>query len=135
MAFGHFEKGADEPVAEINMIPLVDVMLVLLVIFIITAPVITHAVKIDLPQASSQPNLPDPETITVAIDAAGQVYWNDAPVDESALQHHLTGAARTEALIQVRADAATPYEAVARVMAQANRAGVTRLGFVTAPAD
>lgn len=132
MAFGHFEKGGDEPVSEINMIPLVDVMLVLLVIFIITAPVMTHAVKLDLPKASSQPNQIDPQTVTVSIDRDGRIYWDDQPVDESVLPSRLAAVA-ADTVVQVRADAATPYRVVARVMAEANRAGITRLGLVTEP--
>ncbi|MFA7097695.1 MAG: biopolymer transporter ExbD [Gammaproteobacteria bacterium] len=132
MAFGHFEKGGDEPVSEINMIPLVDVMLVLLVIFIITAPVMTHAVKLDLPKASSQPNQVDPETVTVSIDRDGHLYWDDQPVDENVLPTRLAAVA-ANTVVQVRADAATPYRVVARVMAEANRAGITRLGLVTEP--
>ena len=77
MAFGNFErKGGSAPMAEINMIPLIDVMLVLLVIFIITAPLLTHAVKIDLPKANSAPNLTKPDHIAVSIDGAGTVFWN-----------------------------------------------------------
>lgn len=132
MAFGHFDKHSDEPVAEINMIPLVDVMLVLLVIFIITAPVLTHAVKIDLPKASSRPNLVEPETVTVAIDGDGRLYWNDAPVEEQDLNTHFTSI-DTDTVVQVRADAVTPYKIIAHVMSEANRSGVTRLGFVTEP--
>ena len=77
MAFGGFNRGSEgAPMAEINMIPLIDVMLVLLVIFIITAPLLTHAVKVDLPKASSQPNLTKPDNVQLAIDAEGRVYWN-----------------------------------------------------------
>ncbi|MGE0079923.1 MAG: ExbD/TolR family protein [Thiohalomonadaceae bacterium] len=132
MAFGHFDKHGDEPVAEINMIPLVDVMLVLLVIFIITAPVLTHAVKIDLPKASSRPNLVEPETVSVAIDGEGRLYWNDAPVEEQDLGKRFTSVG-ADTVVQIRADAVTPYRIIARVMSEANRAGVTRLGLVTEP--
>src|SRR5690606_6290304 len=82
MAFGGFNRSANTtPMAEINMIPLIDVMLVLLVIFIITAPLLTHAVKVDLPKASSEVNQTKPENVQVAIDAAGVVYWNGEVLD------------------------------------------------------
>src|SRR3954453_20960469 len=93
MAFGGFRQGAaPTPLAEINMIPLIDVMLVLLVIFIITAPLLTHAVKLDLPQASSRPNFTKPEHIGVAIDGAGALYWNGERIDRRALRERLTTA-------------------------------------------
>jgi biopolymer transport protein ExbD len=132
MSIGHFDKHADEPVAEINMIPLVDVMLVLLVIFIITAPVLTHAVKIDLPKASSRPNTVDPETVTVTIDRDGRLYWNDEPAQVEAMKTRF-GALPGDTVVQVRADAATPYEVIARVLSTATHAGVSRLGLVTDP--
>ena len=82
MAFGSLSgQRAAQPVAEINMIPLIDVMLVLLVIFIVTAPLLTHAVKIDLPKASSQVNVPKRENVHLSIDAAGTVYWNGERVE------------------------------------------------------
>src|SRR5258705_8096367 len=90
MAFGGFSKGGDSvPMAEINMVPLIDVMLVLLVIFIITAPLLTHAVKLDLPTATSQVNQVKPENVQIAIDAAGQLFWNGEPVERAALQTRL----------------------------------------------
>jgi biopolymer transport protein ExbD len=86
MAFGAFSKGGTAaPMAEINMIPLIDVMLVLLVIFIITAPLLTHAVKIDLPKAASHANLTRPEHIALSIDGAGQLFWNGERIDHALL--------------------------------------------------
>ena len=91
---GLFSSGGHtSPMSEINTTPLVDVMLVLLVIFIITAPLLTHAVKIDLPQASSQPLPEKPEVIDIAIDGSGQMYWNDAPMAENELAAKLQASA------------------------------------------
>ncbi|MES2181706.1 MAG: biopolymer transporter ExbD [Pseudomonadota bacterium] len=123
------------PMSEINTTPLVDVMLVLLVIFIITAPLLTHAVKIDLPQASSQP-LPDkPEVISVAIDGAGQMYWNDVPMVQGELKVKLQQVAdkKPQPELQIRADKETRYQILAEVMANAQNAGVTKLGFISTP--
>ncbi|MFA7350929.1 MAG: biopolymer transporter ExbD [Methylotenera sp.] len=123
------------PMSEINTTPLVDVMLVLLVIFIITAPLLTHAVKIDLPKASSQ-LLPDkPEVITVSIDAAGKMYWNDVPMVSSELKQKLGQIAMQEPQpeLNIRADKETRYQVLAEVMADAQNVGVSKLGFVSEP--
>lgn len=135
MAFGGFEQSSDAPMAEINVIPLVDIMLVLLVIFIITAPVLTHAVKVDLPQASSTRNDETPETVTVAVDGEGRLYWNDTPVSEDELPARLRQAAVAdpELELHLRADRLTPYEVLARLMATAQGNGVSRIGFVSEP--
>jgi biopolymer transport protein ExbD len=136
MAFGGLTHDAgDGDNAEINMIPLIDVMLVLLVIFIITAPLMTHAVKVDLPQASSQPNDIKPETINLSIQADGSVFWNAEAVDASAWQARMDRAAQQtpQPEIHIRADGELAYKHVARIMADAARAGLTKLGFVTEP--
>lgn len=136
MAFGGFQRGGEPaPMAEINMIPLIDVMLVLLVIFIITAPLLTHAVKVDLPRASSQPNLTLPEHIAISINAAGAVYWSGERVDRAELRQRLAAASQREPKpdIHLRADKATPYQALAEVMADAAKAGMNRIGFVSDP--
>ena len=138
MAFGSFYRsGGSAPMAEINMIPLIDVMLVLLVIFIITAPLLTHAVKIDLPKASSQPNLTKPEHIQISIDAASALFWNGEKLDRSALRTRLATASqqKPQPELHLRADKTTPYQAVAEVMADAAKAGMTRIGFVSNPDD
>jgi biopolymer transport protein ExbD len=138
MAFGGLLNDAgDGDNAEINMIPLIDVMLVLLVIFIVTAPLMTHAVKVDLPQATSQPNEAKPETITLSIQADGSVYWNADPVDAAAWEARMDAAARQmpQPEIHIRADGKLAYKHVAQIMADAARAGLTRLGFVTQPRD
>lgn len=135
MSFGSVDSQSGRPMAEINTTPLVDVMLVLLIIFIITAPLLTHAVRIDLPEAASEPNPEKPETVTLAIDAEGKLYWNDALLAETALPARLEEAAgRTpQPELHLRADKTTIYQRVAEVMSAAQRAGITKLGFVTEP--
>lgn len=135
MAFGGFNQDTGGDMAEINVIPLVDIMLVLLVIFIITAPVITHAVKVDLPRVSHQPQETPPETVTLSMDADGALYWNRDPLDAASLEARLDQAVmeHPEMELHLRADQRTPYERLARVLTQARAAGVTRIGFITEP--
>ena len=136
MAFGSFENnGASQPLAEINTTPLVDVMLVLLVIFIITAPLFHEAVPIDLPRAAANRLDDKPQVLAVAIDAAGQVYLNGAPIDAATLASHLRAAVADGSTgeLQLRADRGTRYERVAEILADAQRAGLTRIAFVTDP--
>lgn len=136
MAFASFSDGDDAgDLAEINMIPLIDVMLVLLVIFIVAAPLLTHAVKVDLPKASSAPNLTRPEHIQLAIDAESRLWWNGTTVDAAALAERLRAAAAQtpQPELHLRAEAASRYEKVAQVMSEAARHGLTRIGFVTDP--
>ena len=136
MAFGGLTNDSgDGDNAEINMIPLIDVMLVLLVIFIITAPLMTHAVKVDLPQASSQPNEVKPETINLSIKADGSVYWNTEAVNAAAWQARMDAAAQRspQPEIHLRADGELAYKHVAQIMADAAKAGLGKLGFVTDP--
>lgn len=137
MAFGGFEQESGQPMSEINTTPLVDVMLVLLVIFMVTAPLFTHAVKIDLPQAQSQLNAEKPETIALAIDAAGKVYWNNEPVAEESLYGRFERAATAtpQPELHLRADRDTRYHVIARIMADAQRAGLKKIGFVTDPSE
>jgi biopolymer transport protein ExbD len=138
MAFGNFSGNqAGQPVAEINMIPLIDVMLVLLVIFIITAPLLTHAVKIDLPRAANELNVVKRENIQLSIDAAGTVYWNGEALDEGAWRARMAEAARIEPQpeVHIRADGELAYKRVVTVMSDAARAGLTRIGFITDPRD
>jgi biopolymer transport protein ExbD len=136
MAFGGFDKGgAPAPMAEINMIPLIDVMLVLLVIFIITAPLLTHAVKVDLPKASSQVNQTKPDNVQLAIDRDGVVYWNGEPVGMAEWRARMQAAAKVEPQpeIHLRADGEVAYRRVAGVLSDAAKAGLARIGFVTDP--
>jgi biopolymer transport protein ExbD len=123
--------------AEINMIPLIDVMLVLLVIFIITAPLLTHAVKVDLPKASSQANPTQPDNVQLAIDEGGVVYWNGEVVDRSGWRSRMDASAaiRPQPEVHIRADGGVAYRRVAEVMADASRAGLARIGFISAPED
>lgn len=137
MAFGGFGSGGgQQPLAEINMIPLIDVMLVLLVIFIVTAPLLTHAVKIELPHASSAPAVTKPENIQLAINAQGRVFWNSQAVSETDWRTRMSEAAarQPQPELQLRADGAVAYRHVASLMSDAARAGLTKIGFVTDPA-
>jgi biopolymer transport protein ExbD len=136
MAFGGFNKGGDgAPMAEINMIPLIDVMLVLLVIFMVTAPLLTHAVKIDLPKAASSANLTQPDHVSLAIDAAGRIFWNGEPIAKAELQSRLDEAAKRQPQpeLHLRADRVTQYQTIAEVMAAAAKSGLVRIGFVSDP--
>ncbi|VXC40668.1 Biopolymer transport protein exbD1 [Burkholderia sp. 8Y] len=136
MAFGGLDnKPNGQPMADINMTPLIDVMLVLLVIFIITAPLFTHAVRLDLPKVSSQPARETPQTITLSIDDAGKLYWNDAPISAGEMRARFAaaGKAAEKPELHLRASSATRYEIVAQVMGAAQQAGIERIGFVTQP--
>ncbi|WP_322521834.1 biopolymer transporter ExbD [Guyparkeria halophila] len=134
MAFGRLDDH-DEPMAEMNVIPLVDVMLVLLVVFIVAAPVITHSVTLDLPKASSERQAEDPESVTLSLDDQGQLYLDDKPVSEQRLESVLVQARRDndELVVYLRADQSVPYRLVARAMATVKTAGIERLGFVSEP--
>ena len=136
MAFASLDAGDDNmPLAEINMVPLIDVMLVLLIIFIVTAPLLTHAVKVDLPKAASAPNVVKSEHVQLTIDAAGRVLWNGEIVDGAQLAQRLAaaGARPTPPELHIRAERSTPYEKIAQVMSAAARNGVSKIGFVTDP--
>ena len=138
MAFGSFDnKGAGHTVSEINMVPLIDVMLVLLVIFIITAPLLSHSIKINVPQASSKPVEQEPKTIDLAVDAQGQLFWNEQPVlaEQLAQKFALEAALDPQPELRIRADLNTRYEVLAQVMSGAKQAGLKRLGFITRPAE
>jgi biopolymer transport protein ExbD len=137
MSFGSLEGGEDNaPLAEINMVPLIDVMLVLLVIFLVTAPMLTHTVKVELPRAASAPTLSQADTVQLSIDAASTLYWNGQVVDAAALSARLDSAAaqQPQPELHIRAAGTTPYEKVAQILSEAARLGVTRIGFVTDPA-
>ena len=137
MAFGGFNQGGGgAPMAEINMVPLIDVMLVLLVIFIVAAPLLTHAVKVDLPKASSQPNLTKPDNIQFGIDAKGALYWNGEVITKDAMVQRFAIEAKRapQPELHLHADKTTQYQVVAEVMSAASKAGLTRIGFVSDPA-
>lgn len=134
MAFGGFSDNKQPaPMADINVTPMVDVMLVLLVIFIITAPLFTHAIKLDLPSAQSAPAPTEPSTISLSINGDGAIFWNNDAITASELTAKLAIAAKQQPQpqLQLRADKGTRYEIIAQVMAAAQTNGLTRLGFVT----
>ena len=136
MAMGTLSDRADEDFnPEINTTPLVDVMLVLLIIFIITIPVINHSVKLDLPKATTQPNDAKPETVNLTIDAQGKVFWNNEAIAEDTLQQRIALAAQKtpQPELHLRAERTTQYEKVAQVMAAAQNGGLTKIGFITEP--
>ncbi|MES2771615.1 MAG: biopolymer transporter ExbD [Pseudomonadota bacterium] len=129
------EDAAEPVLSEINMVPFIDVMLVLLIIFMVTAPLLTHAVKVELPQAASSPNQPTPDSIQLAIDAQGQLFWDGEAVDTAQLDDRLKHAATQTPLpeLQIRAERKTPYEQLAQVMSAAARQGLSRISLVTDP--
>lgn len=135
MAFGGDFEQSDEVISEINMTPLVDVMLVLLIIFIITVPVLTHSVNVDLPRASNQPTDLKPQTVQLAVTANGDVFWNEDKLDAAALTARLktASAMSPQPEIHLRGDKAVPYEHVVKTMAAVQQAGILKLGFVTEP--
>ncbi|MDE1183296.1 biopolymer transporter ExbD [Paraburkholderia sp.] len=155
MAFGGLDKKQTAaPMAEINMTPLIDVMLVLLVIFIITAPLFTHAIRLDLPKVAAAPVKQTPKTISLSIDAAGKLYWNGTPITLAQMRTQFAQAAKdantadsadaadasdasdpaaNQPEIHLRAERSTRYEVIAQVMGAAQQAGLERIGFVTDP--
>lgn len=138
MAFGSFSGNrGSAPMAEINVVPMVDIMLVLLVIFIITAPLLTNAVKIDLPHASSEANLARADNIQLAIDADGRFYWDGEPLDREALLQRFHDAAQKQPSpeLHLHADRNTRYEVIAELMSEAGKAGLDKIGFVTDPSQ
>jgi biopolymer transport protein ExbD len=134
MAFGTQDE-PDEVMNEINMTPLVDVMLVLLIIFIITVPVMKHAVNIDLPRATSEPEQPKPQNILFSVTADGSYYWNDQKIADADLKKMLAAEAAKEPQpeLHIRGDKAVRYERVAQAMSAAREAGVRKIGFITEP--
>ncbi len=136
MSFGSFNSQQQHSAkAEINVVPLVDVMLVLLVIFIITAPLLTHSVKIDLPKASSTPNITKPDHIELAIREDGSLYWNGELVPKASLPERFAIEAKKDPQpeVHIKADKLTHYENVAMVMSDAAKTGLVKIGFVTDP--
>lgn len=135
MALGAFEKeGFQAPMAEINVTPFVDVMLVLLVIFLVTAPMLTHAVKLELPNETTT-EVRDHKPITLSVDASGQYYWDNAPLTSETLDTKLREAAANnpKQFIHLRADAGAAYGRISHILAAAQRAGLRNIGFITEP--
>jgi len=137
MAFGGGLDDETEVMSEINMTPLVDVMLVLLIIFIITVPVLTHSVKVDLPRADNTPNELKPQTINLAVTADAQIHWNESTISFEELETRLAAEAlkQPQPEIHIRGDKTVDYEHVIKTMAAVQRAGILKLGFVTEPGN
>ena len=133
MSFGSFDQGDEgEAMSDINMTPLIDVMLVLVVIFIITAPLLASSIKLDLPKTDATKSADVPKSVTVVVDAAGQTYLKDQPLalDELARQLTLSAQANPQTEVLLRADKAVPYGRIVEVMGAAQKAGLSRIGFV-----
>jgi biopolymer transport protein TolR len=136
MAFGRLERTqGPQPMSEINVTPLVDVMLVLVVIFIITAPLLASSIRLDLPRTDAAKPNDAPKFVTVVLDKGGQAFLNDKPMTSAELADRLAQAARDnpETEIQLRADQTVPYGRVVEVMGAAQKAGLNRIGFVAEP--
>ena len=134
MALGT-QDDSEQMLSEINMIPFIDVMLVLLIIFIITVPVIKHAVRLDLPQASSQKLQDRPQAIRLAVDAQGAYFWNDQRIEDAEFEQRLAASAAQEPQpeLHIRGDRAVRYERIAQALSAAQRAGLHQIGFITEP--
>lgn len=132
MAFSS-EQDDDEVMSEINMTPLVDVMLVLLIIFMLTVPVLTQSVDIELPQTTGKVSEQQPEAITISVNADGQLFWNEEAIDKQALQIQLakSAAQSPQPQIRINGDRQASYDHVIQIMAGAQRVGLTQLGFIT----
>ena len=136
MAFASFDdKRGGAPVAEINMVPLIDVMLVLLVIFIVAAPLLTQSVKLDLPKASAQPTPQQPDAIQLSLNAEGILYWNGQALsrEDAAARFAVEGAKPNPPTVRLSVDQTIPYGRVAEILADASRLGVSKIGLVTQP--
>ncbi len=138
MAFGTQDLNVgneDDVMNEINMTPMVDIMLVLLIIFIITVPVMKHSVNIDLPRASNEAQNIKPETIRLSVDAQGAYFLNEAPIADADLAPQLKAAAaqNPQPELHIRGDKNVRYERVAQAMAAAQQAGLRKIGFITEP--
>jgi biopolymer transport protein ExbD len=136
MAFGSLDrKTSSQPMAEINMVPLIDVVLVLLVIFIVTAPLLTNVVKLDLPKASSAADIVKPEKIEFAIDGQGLLFWKGERItrEDAIVRFAEEGKKRPQPEIYLRADQAVPYRFVAQTLADASKAGLGKVAFVSEP--
>jgi biopolymer transport protein ExbD/biopolymer transport protein TolR len=134
MAFGRLQRpGASQPMADINMTPLIDVMLVLLVIFIITAPLMSSSLRLDLPKTTGATPTDAPQFVTVAVDAQGQLFWGDEAVNAAQLQAKVQASARRNPAteVQLRADQAVPFGRIAELIGLVQAGGLHRVGFVT----
>ena len=137
MAFGKLsDEGGGQPQSEINMIPLIDVMLVLLIVFMITAPLLSNAVKVDLPQASSSPEDIKNDDIKLALKASGELFWSGKAISREELELRLQNAAKQQPVpeLHIHADRNLDYGKVADIMALSSRSGVSKIAFVSEPA-
>jgi biopolymer transport protein ExbD len=137
MAFGKLsDESGSQPQSEINMIPLIDVMLVLLIVFMITAPLLSNAVKVDLPQASSSPEDIKNDDIKLALKASGELFWSGEAISREELAVRLQNAAKQQPVpeLHIHADRNLDYGKVADIMALSSRAGVSKIAFVSEPA-
>ncbi len=133
MPFGRLERNPGaQPMSDINMTPLIDVMLVLLVIFMITAPLMTSSLKLDLPRTDAAQASDTPQFVSVALDRDGRTFWGDEAVDAATFAERVAAAARRnpQTEVQLRADKAVPYGRVAELIGVVQKAGLTRIGFV-----
>ena len=137
MAFGGKFDDRDDVASDINVTPMVDVMLVLLVIVSLTVPVLTHSVGVELPKAQAVRTPAETQSVSLTVAQDGTVYWDGNAIDEAGLEEALAETAQAEPQPEIRlyGDRKTDYEHVVRVMAAAQRAGVTKLAFVTKPRD
>ena len=136
MAFGSFErKTSSQPMAEINMVPLIDVVLVLLVIFIVTAPLLTNVVKLDLPKATATADIQKPEKVEFAIDANGGLFWKGERIsrEDAIARFAEAGRQRPQPEVYLRADQNVPYRYVAETLADASKGGLSKVAFVSEP--
>ncbi len=136
MAFGRLERTArPAPMSEINMTPLIDVMLVLLVIFMITAPLMSSSLKLDLPRSDAARPGDNPLFVALAIDAQGRLFIGEEAIEPDRLAARLVEAARRnpQTEVQLRADRSVPYGRVAELIGSIQKAGLARIGFVTEP--
>jgi biopolymer transport protein ExbD len=137
MAFASFDrKTSSQPMAEINMVPLIDVVLVLLVIFIVTAPLLTNVVKLDLPKATSAADIQKPEKVEFAINNQGHLFWNGERIsrEDAAAKFAEEGKKRPQPEVYLRADQNVPYRYVAETLADASKGGLSKVAFVSEPA-
>lgn len=137
MAFGRLDSPRhDAPISDINVTPLVDVMLVLVVIFILTAPLLTSAIRLDLPRGAAKSGAQAPRAVVLVVDAQGQTYLDDRVLTAAALEQRLRQVAQDhpQTELQLRADVGLPYGRLVEVMNLAQRAGLSRIGFVVQPA-
>jgi biopolymer transport protein ExbD len=136
MALSYRSTSDDAVLSDINTTPLVDVMLVLLIIFLITIPVVTTSIKIDLPKESNAVRETKPENIVVSVDSAGRIFWYDTPITSADLGKRLASAAskQPQPEVQIRGDGKADYKSVGQIVSAARAAGITKMGFITEPA-